>query len=610
MRKIKLAALVLIMGLMGLDSLSPCTTTIVTRGASADGSVMVSHSDDGHLGADSSVIYVGRAPIDRTGSRAVYPSAVALDVMPEYNAFAIPRLATDEGAPGYRHPGVPRTIPIGSVPYSDILDFLGEANRSTTYAYLDCNYGIANEWGVMFGECTNGSKAIHNPAPDKRIFYSSELARVALENCKTARSAVLLMGHLIDTYGYWGTGETLPVADAEEAWVFEMAPVSEDYTKAGGLWAAQRVPDGEFFIAANEFRIREIDPAERNRTQLYGDNLFDVAHDLGWYTVTDKKSGLMDWLATVSLGEYSHPYYSLRRVWRGLSLAAPSLKLNPWVQDGQKGLTRDYPFSVRPDKKLTLGDIRDLHRDHYAGTEFDLTKGAAAGPWGNPNRYLGTNDSAGDVGDPDSELLGAWERPIGVYYTNVTYINQLRPDLPYPINIISWIALNAPSESVFVPFAIADMPPIYEIYDSGVYSPEGQAWQIYNLVGEYVNLRYNSMIRNINRAQKENEEASVRLVRELQQMLSPLAKENPEEALAQLKLVLNANALKIHRNWKLLFEDLVLSYNQGEVNLAPPGEQRRLGKTRYPDSWLEGTDYYRGPTTYKKKTGYDEEPAP
>ncbi|GHV82842.1 dipeptidase [Spirochaetia bacterium] len=605
MRTVKIIVLsAAFMAFIGLDSALSCTTTIVTKGASADGSVMVSHSDDGHIENDSSIIYVPRITISLDGSRPVYPTAVAIDELPEYNAFLVPRLVTDSGAPGYRHPGLTRTTPIGSVPYSDILNFLNDTDRTETYSYLDCSYGITNEWGVMFGECTNGSKVNHKPIPNKRIFYSSELARLALENCKTAREAVRLIGHLIDTYGYWGTGETLPVADKDEGWVIEMAPVPENYDKAGGLWAAQRVPDGEFFIAANEFRIREIDPAKRNITQMYGDNLFDVTKDLGWWTVTDKESGLMDWLPTVSLGEYSHPYYSLRRVWRGLSLAAPSLALNPWVQDGQGGLTKDYPFSVKPDKKLTLASIRALHRDHYNDTEFDLTKGTAAGAWGNPNRYLGTNDASGDVGDPHSELIGAWERPIGEYYTNVAFINQVRPDLPYPINVISWIALDAPSESVFVPLAVAPLPPEYETYDYRVYNLDGQAWRIYNLVGEYVNLRYSFMIRDINKAQKDNEEASEQLVLTLQEALAERAKENPKEALAVLNNALNMNAMAVHRNWKLLFENLVLSYNQGEVNHAPFGEPRKMGKTRYPDSWLEATDYYRGPTTYKPKVGY------
>ena len=89
-----------------------------------------------------------------------------------------------------------------------------------------------NEHQLMFGECTDGVRQNLDPEPGKRIFYSSELSRVALERCRTAREAVRLMGNLLETYGYYGTGETLPVADPQEAWVMEMAP-SPDGT--GGL---------------------------------------------------------------------------------------------------------------------------------------------------------------------------------------------------------------------------------------------------------------------------------------------------------------------------------------------------------------------------------------
>jgi dipeptidase len=588
----------------GITYAPACTTTVTTKGASADGSVMISHSDDGHVEADSSIVYVPRTPIDPEGARLIYPSAVAFDNMPEYNAFLTPRIQKDDGPEAYRHPELPRTTPIGKVPYADILKFLGDESRQTTYAYLDGSYGINNEWGLMFGECTNGSKATVPPIPGKRIFYTSELSRLALEHCKTARDAVRFIGHLIDTYGYWGTGETIPVGDADEAWVIEIAPVPADYDKAGGLWVAQKVPDGEFFIAANEFRIREVDPAKRGDAIMYGDALFETARNLGWWTESDTQDGLMDWLPTVSLGEYSHPYYSLRRVWRGLSLAAPSLNLKPWIEDGnQRGLTRRYPFSVKPDKKLSAADIRSLHRDHYQGTEFDLTRGVAAGPWGNPNRYLGTNDPGGDVGDPNSELTGAWERPIGVYYTNIAYVNQAWAGRPYPLNTVSWIALSAPSESVFVPFAVAPLPSIYETMDAKVFNIDGQAWRLYDIVAEYVNIKYCYMIKDINAAQIKNETGGGALLESLQTVLAPAASKYPEETLKIFSGQLNDAALKIHGNWRKLFEQLVVNYNQGEVNRAAPGETPEYGRARYPDTWLEATDYYRGPTVYKKKTG-------
>ena len=232
--------------------------------------------------------------------------------------------------PGYGEPGLPQSKPLGSIP-----------QVAHTYAYFDGNYGIMNEHQLGIGECTNGAKVEPEPDPGKRIFYSAELSRVALERCKKAREAVRLMGELIEQYGYYGTGETPLVADTEEGWVFEMCGYDEKGT--GGLWVAKKVPDGEVFVAANEFRIREIEPDDPDT--MYSKNLFEAVREKGWWSPED---GKLDWLKAVSNGEYSHPYYSLRRVWRAMSRMAPSMKLPAWVEDG---FTRAYPFSIKPEKR-------------------------------------------------------------------------------------------------------------------------------------------------------------------------------------------------------------------------------------------------------------------
>jgi dipeptidase len=113
-----------------------------------------------------------------------------------------------------------------------------------------------------------------------------------------------------------------------------------------------------------------------------------------------------------------------------LSLAAPPLELEPWAEDGY---TETYAFSVKPDKPLSVRDAMELHRGHYQGTEFDVTKGLAAGPFGFPNRHYGPYDASGDVGDPHRKLERAWEHPLSVNYCGYVYVNRARGRLPDPI---------------------------------------------------------------------------------------------------------------------------------------------------------------------------------
>jgi dipeptidase len=202
-------ALILVLTLVFPPAALACTTILVGKNASADGSVMVSHSDDG-LG-DGRLIYVPAMDHPPGAMRPVYYAHCALGYMPQWGASESQRLVTAERGPGYNTPGVPPSVPIGYIP-----------QVAHTYAYFDANYGIMNEHQLSIGECTDLAKVDPLPEPGKRMFYSAELSRVALERCRTAREAVLLMGQLIEQYGYYGTGETLLVADPNEGWVMEM----------------------------------------------------------------------------------------------------------------------------------------------------------------------------------------------------------------------------------------------------------------------------------------------------------------------------------------------------------------------------------------------------
>jgi len=550
-----------------------CTTTIVTKGASADGSVMVSHSDDNDLG-DQSLVFVPARDWPEGAQRPVYDSAVAVQENPATNTFLVPRLSDPKRAAGYNHPATPRTVPLGFIP-----------QVRHTFAYIDGNYGVMNEYGLMFGECTDGAHNTCTAEPGKRIFYSSELARVALERCKTAREAIELMGALIEQYGYYGTGETLPVADKNEAWVMEMAPSPAG---TGGLWVAQRVPDGQFFVAANEFRIRDITPG--NPDQMYGKTLFATVERYNMRSPRDASKPL-DWLTTVSDGEYNHPYYSLRRVWRAFSMAAPSLKLPAWVESGT---TRAYPFSVKPDSPLNLDDLKRMHRDHYEGTEFDLTKGVAAGPFGNPNRFIGPKDPSGDV-TPAAKLEGAWERPMGMFYTGYTTIAQYRPGVPDPLSLVCWVALAPAAESVFVPLAVAPMPAGYEQGDTRRFANDS-AWWAYALVSEYANTRYDAVSKDIADKAAGMEKTFAARVAALQTELAPKAASAPAQTQAVFAKALRAQAEAAVRDWREFFPQLVARYCQGFIN-SPDKMTQKAG---YSDAWLRRTNYSTGPVSYQK----------
>lgn len=494
----------------------------------------VAHSCDDAL-ADHRIVYVPAQDWPKGAMRPVYPCGICEKELPQWNARIIPRLYVPGRQDEYRDSlgqAFP-TLPVGAIP-----------QVPHTFAYLDSNYGVMNEAGLMFGECTCRAHHLCPPQEGRRIFYSSELMRVALERCTRAQEAVELMGSLIEEYGLYGTGETLLVADREDAWVMEMAPAPEG---TGGLWAARRVPDGEVFVEANLFRLRKMDPSSPDQR---------LCSSLRKRTQAGEE---VDWTALTSEGEYHHPYYSMRRVWRTMDLLAPSLQAPTRL----KGYLDDaYPFSFRPDRPVALQDLFRIYRDHLEGTPFDLTQGAAAGPWGNPNRPRPTEEEA---------KLGAWERPISMVDTGYAYILESGG--------LCWLAMGRPAEVPFVPLAVAPPPGPFSHGSPREFDPEGCAWWRFNLVSQFSELRYCDMRRDIAEAQQRSEERA---------LLALESMGRPDPA------ALNRLAETTLQEWKGLFTQLAVAYNQGYVNTPEKFSQKRPSSPEY----LRRTGFAQGPLEY------------
>lgn len=503
-----LALLLLVSG-----DVSACTIMFVTKGASTDGSVFVAHSND-CFGGDPNVVFVPAKNHKRGSLRPVYPSAAAYDEMPEYNCFTSPHLVAPERSDAYNFPDKPQTKPIGYIPEVE-----------HTYAYIDAEYPAMNEHGLMLGECTDKSAhLLKTPYKDGGgIFYSTELGCVALERCKTAREAIELMGALIDEYGLYGTAEALFVADKDEGWLFEMQPTPSG---KGGLWIAEKIPDGHFSIAANQLRIRAI--RENDPNQIFNPKLPQMLEELGW--AAHDAQGNLDWVKSLRGEEFNHPYYSMRRVWRGFSTVAPSLNLSPTVDDWDSDY---YPMSVRPDKKLTVADVMSLYRDYYKDTEFDKSASNFAGLYGSPYHY---------------ENEKRTERGILSAKTAYSYVAQLNDKLPAPI---CWVSINTPFENPFVPFAVAKMPSAYEKALRDTYDASKMYWasaQVMALTQGY----WNVMSPIVAETVQQSEKNSLKLV-------------EASAGLSKNKFVaaLNQNAVKVFDDWKNLYTQLLLKYDAG-----------------------------------------------
>jgi len=546
-----------------------CTTFAVTKSASADGSVFVGHTNDGF------------SPGDIGGT--VKEDMVSFRYIPAQNH-----------TPGSKRPIIydPNSgaklvnDSIASPENDTIIGYIDQVEH--TYGYLTGVYGIINEYQLMSGECTDYAKVYPDAEKGKRIFYSSELSNIAMERCKTAREAVNLTGRLIDEFGYYGSGETLIFADPREVWVIEMCGGTS--SGAGGYWAAQRVPDGEVFAAANEFRIREIDP--ENKDQVFSSNLFD-AEKKRWWSPAD---GPLDWTVAFSAGEFLNPYYSLARVWRIMDRIAPSQNLSPYV-DGP--FTTEYPFSVAPDERIDILEAFDLFRDHYEGSVFDLTKTPAGGAFGDPYRNWGPIE---DDDHPSSEKVkpGAWSRPISTDQCGYSYVAQARDWLPDAIGGVCWLGLSSPSETCYAPFyaGITGLPAPYQ---------NGSHWDLdmntafwpFEIVQNWARLMYAEMIPSIRTEQTRLEEAALSRQIDIEAQALELFKKDESLARAFLTEYTNSTSTENLESWKRLFEVLVVTYRNGQYNDI---KNKTITNTGYPDWWLENASYQYGPRVYDLKS--------
>lgn len=175
---------------------------------------------------------------------------------------------------------------------------------------------------------------------------------------------------------------------------------------------------------------------------MYSANIFDVAKRMGFW---DPSQGPLDFLKAYAPPR-AHSPYATRRVWRVFQIAAPSVIL-PGDTD-PKAL--NYPFSVKVDRKLTAQDVMNMNRDHYEGTQYSLTEGLAAGPYGDPNRY----DMApvGNLTYADV-LQGSYERSISLFRTSYSFVAQAR-QVPDTLARL-WFSQYAPATSSYAPFYVA-----------------------------------------------------------------------------------------------------------------------------------------------------------
>lgn len=379
--------------------------------------------------------------------------------------------------------------------------------------------GNMNEYQVTIGETTYGGvEALWDTAG---IDYGS-LIYIALERSKTAREAIACMVTLAEKYGYASEGESFSIGDPDEVWIMDFIGCGPGSGKA--VWVAARVPDDCISAHANQARITTFPQQGAKKLKLTKDgNQIEVmtSKDGQWMWHKDvvrvaREKGLFEgkdsdfsFQAAYCPYTFSGLYACEARVWSFFRHFNDDMDHYLDYVTGQtfnathgRDAGEPMPLFIRPNRKVSVQDLRACMRDQYEGTPIDITKGTAAGPWESKLRYGGL------VYKLDSTDY-YYPRPTATQQTGWSFISQMRGYADPKVGGIFWFGVDDANLNLYMPM-YSRMLAIPECLKEGngdlyTYSPTS-AWWIFNIVANWTYPKYSRIYPDVKTKQQELEQ--------------------------------------------------------------------------------------------------------
>ncbi len=547
----------------------PCTSYLVTPGATVDGSSMISYAADSHI---------------RYGELYYRPGGP----QPEGAFFQAYYRGSHK--------------PLAKIPQRE---------------HIHTVVGFMNDQQVAIGESTFGGRSELFDTLGG-IDYSS-LMMLSMHWASSAREAIQIIAGLANEYGYYSPGESFSIADPYEVWHMEIIGKGVDLrtdeegnpynANRGAVWVAKRIPDGYVSAHANHARISTFPLADEpsSITCREWDRLYDpevrviYAHDLisfaraqGYYEGPDHAFSFADTYAPIDFGKAR---FCEARVWSMFNKVCSGMEEYIDYAFGYDFSNR-MPLYVKPERKLSVEDLISFKRDYLQGTEFDKSRDIGGGPWNKPYRWVPLR------WEVDGKTYFN-ERTTVTQQTGFSYIAQLRRDYPHPIGGITWFGVDDTNMTVYVPmYAGMRRPPetYAEGYGSILEYKEDAAFWVFNKLAHFVYLRYSMKIDDVRRVQRSLEESFMRFVPAVDQAALALYEQDPELArdlLTEFSVSMGNHTVK---QWEELFRFLLVKYLDGNVKKEVDGVflTNEYGlypiveHPGYPDGWYEIIQYHTG----------------
>jgi dipeptidase len=495
-------------GLLASTVQSPaCTNIIVTKGASADGSCMVSYLADSHQLYGE--LYHWPA--------ANWPAGAMLDIY-EW----------------------------------DTGKYLGQIPQvAHTYQVT----GNINEHQLIIGETTfGGREGLANP---NAILDYGSLIYITLQRARTAREAIATLADLMNRYGFASEGETFSIVDTEECWMMEIVGKGAE---KGAVWVAVRIPDGEIAAHANCSRIHHF-PLHDPDNCLYAPDVITFARKMGFFTGRDEDFSFCDTYAPAS-------HDTLRgcetRTWAAFRLlGGANFDANRYLDFAAgDNPANKMPLSVKPEKKVTVKMVADAQRDHFEGTPFDFTEDVGAGEFRRPYRW---RPMGFEVDGKEYEF----ERSAGTQQTGFWFVAQARGWLPDEIGALNWFGVDDSATSALTPIYVCtkQIPQYYAVGNGDMMTwSETSAFWLFNRTTHLAYLFYDRVAPELRAYIDQFENDSQALVGEMDaKALKMLEAGNRAQAINALTAFSNSRAQKLFNDWKDLGNRMLIKYMDGNI---------------------------------------------
>ena len=558
---------ILAAGLLGAAMLvastaDACTNFLFTKGATKDGSTMITYA------ADSHTLY-GELYYRKVADYA------------EGTLFQV--VDWDSGTPLIKIPQVAHT-------YSVV--------------------GNMNEHQLAIGETTYGGREELAKEIEGGIDYGSYIY-LTLQRAKNAREAIKVLAGFMKDYPYHSEGESFSICDPNEVWILELigkrpGTVKADLAKKlkytytdGAVWVARRIPDGYVCGHANQARITQF-PQEPKKFQkakgkglhkvissahldyifepevecVYSSEVITYARACGWYDGTDADFSFADTYAPLTFsglrGCDARVYAMFHRVASGME------RYEKYVM-GDPNAER-MPLWIKPDHQVDVHEVMNLMRDHYEGTAMDMSKDLGGGPFNCPYRWR-------PMGFEIDGHKYVHERATSTQQTGFSFVAQCRSWLPAKVGGILWFGVDDTYSTVYCPMycGITEVPLCFKQGNGDMLTySETSAFWLFNRVTNFVYSRYSDMIKDVQRVQNKLEESYIHDVQKFDQRA---AKSEGEALERQLNDFSNRAAAKMFKEWSELDKYLLVKYMDGNIKKEKDGkfERTATGNAVFPN---------------------------